>query len=487
MEGNMKEKTALSTLNRLSESVSNLTIDNRLLKQITYQTNYRTERIAGYIQDEGISSRFIDENHIHNITNEAFLKYQERISVHELSYSNKDIKNLLYGLTLVDINDELALFNDYAIFVLQIARGFWSNRYLKIISIIFLQYKRKLEKHTPNILRGIKEILEQNLPAYDGKNHLVLFMKDRIEFILSGDGDLRFAQYVIDNYDSKGKTVDYFFNDIELSSYYLSFSYFDDLLLAWAALKKDFSIEIRNNVIRDLLENREDPDVKKSIVAYLTVTQGKNSKSIEDEKNAIIKLAYELVGDPIDRRKWYLTDKYEEYRGRVDKAIEIINGWINEDVMELFYDSLSMDRDRKEFWRGYLKKIPFVKIVIGKSFLRRLESKYSDKMDFEAIKSRCIISGDEGNAILFQTDTHLLVEFPVTGNAFYTFNKNHAHFKYFDEKTIRSTKRLKDTSLPAINGKRNASQGRFIHRNTSYSNGWHNDIKRWIDTNIGVK
>lgn len=236
----------------------------------------------------------------------------------------------------------------------------------------------------------------------------------------------------------------------------------------------------------DFGNNYVEHDSIKLFYSYLVVYIDENK--LVDEKDSVYKKAVDKVGDPVNASNWYLSNASNEKNDLLLKARRALNLWLNQFLLELFFDKLTFDSIRKNFWLRYKDLIPDIKIAVPYHIKRRLNL---DKELDGFMKGRIKIlqngSGDE-SILLMKTKTHLLVESTVIGTAFYSYKLKGLNCPNTDWQYVNKSD-LINTKMPTLF--RNQyytiydieSEGRRAH---VPSDSWPDLLGFWIDKYGGI-
>ena len=117
-----------------------------------------------------------------------------------------------------------------------------------------------------------------------------------------------------------------------------------------------------NEYILDFLNKQSLNDINK-IVAPLLITYINNNDS--KNKDLLKEFTIKEIGDPSLNNKWSPGKDFTNIeRKRLIEAKSIVNQWITEQFIEMFFTKMAdnIDDDRYQFWKKYLKHIRSFKI-----------------------------------------------------------------------------------------------------------------------------
>lgn len=167
------------------------------------------------------------------------------------------------------------------------------------------------------------------------------------------------------------------------------------------------------------LEKNGNKSAAKQVLTELIFHADKQADS--ELQELIKKAAFQLVGDPENDAYWTPWEHatFDE-KNRLKEAQQILNGWIVQQFIELFFDKLAMDAQRKNFWLKYLKHIQRFKIY-GQPWMRN-ELAHDSRLAPFIEKRVGYLDGDlKQNALVILIKNYILIEFSYSGSAFYAY------------------------------------------------------------------
>jgi hypothetical protein len=153
--------------------------------------------------------------------------------------------------------------------------------------------------------------------------------------------------------------------------------------------------------------------------AYLAIRADNNTSEVF--KQRILTHAVRIAGDPAKASKWLPSPMFSEQEKKsFEDGALILNRWISLKFIDLFFEKVSMDKDRKKFWQKYYKSIDKIKILGDE----QLKLKFMrDERVRDYIDSRFGMLSYGCSVLLMQAKEHVFVEFGGTGNAFYAYKR----------------------------------------------------------------
>jgi hypothetical protein len=183
---------------------------------------------------------------------------------------------------------------------------------------------------------------------------------------------------------------------------------------------------------------------------------------------------------------------------QLKEAQAILNGWIIQQFINIFFDSLAMDSDRKHFWSKYLKHIRRFKIF-GQEYMRsrlKLDQRIAPFLD---TRFGLLEGNSDQNALVMMVKDFYLIEFSYSGSAFYAYpttiidapdmSKHRLSINQLKPLSIRNQskqliRREKNYDIylgRSIDGYEVQESGRLGH-----SGNWQERLSYWLKKQIGI-
>lgn len=434
----------------------------------------KTDKLSRKLDSFGGVNSEIEKDRV----SEAFRRY---IAFHGFKsagqISTRDLKYLSYGFARKDLVADIPLIaSNESTNIFDLLWRYPRSAYIgPVLRAAFLHWETLLR--ASNCWDSYVAFMRMSLSNYSGRNPQYNAIRENIEFLVARDGPERLGAFIAREKNSPMAVI----RDFGFPSSLIPLEYFDRVMMSYCRLRESLEFE---NVpeIAERAELSQSREVRLIIVSFLLLKTNIKASEIRD---FVQTTAVKLIGDPQYQHKWRLrSNRFTHFEKDVERARILLAGWINENIVMVFFTKLSesrqFNRNRLEFWRKYVKSIPLMKIAASKNQLSQMSG--LDLAD-DLLKSRIImVDGDSSPAaILFRTANNLLIEFGKQNNAMYCYRSDHNNYALFEMDTIRSTLNMKNTSFPVISNNR-MTQGRKFH-----NEGWQYDFERWLKNAIGVK
>lgn len=445
--------------------------EQKFSKNLPYYLQVQIKRVDSIYKDYDPKNDMVLDGSIY-VIEKFYYGVFKQIEMVEDYWESREVNLLVRCLDYKTESFNGIIFSEYFSTAISIIEKYWRKNMLqKIIYALLRNWLKLISDHQKNY-RLLVEFIGTKLDFYTGNNKLLEFMITNRELFLNADGSINFvSKYLL---GSKDPIADILASGIP--SQYLFLEYFNEVFYAYFTINNK-NIILEFGIIERIVKTRVNKDAKRVVIAKII-----NSVSeTVDYKDKLLSLAVQEIGDPGISSDWLIEDRLLlKYSNEVETAKQILNLWINNEIVELFFSQLAFYPERKDFWKRYIKLIPNIKLS-GKRDV--LESLSVNKKISSFIKSRFIIANGGNPVLLFVVNNYLLVEYSEQGNAFYAYNKNSEEYKMFEQKSINNTIDFKRTSLPLLTA--DSSEGRLIH-NSGVWETWQDKLGKWLQYKVGI-
>lgn len=223
---------------------------------------------------------------------------------------------------------------------------------------------------------------------------------------------------------------------------------------------------------------------KKLIFAYLVETEDRIGDGLR--RAQLCRYANVKLGDVTLASSWApFTGATEKEVQRLRKAMELVNMWFLQQIVESFFEICVQDRERKSFWLKYVQNRSITRFkIIGSTAIKRLlqsNSKIGSMFLRHFIETNSYSSQTSALALFMKNK--MFVEFSDTG-ALYVYNQTHSMVKKVTNARygISSTNELKIPSMNVLieantwGGYNYYEEGRMTHQGY-----WQQRLEGWLN------
>jgi hypothetical protein len=194
---------------------------------------------------------------------------------------------------------------------------------------------------------------------------------------------------------------------------------FGEIATAFVSMASDTVLHERMGEVLTFIADHGDSTTAKKVLSELVSRL--HSRLSPADRVVVQRAALSAVGDPrpgsVLWAAWDGASRQE--RDRLERVRNIINSWISEHLAEMFFRKVTMDEDRRRFWQPYVGRFAHLKIYANQSTMYQLRADPALKEAFRYRVGK--LEGDSSgnqNALVMETEKHVLVEFGHTGRPF---------------------------------------------------------------------
>ena len=416
---NMQSSQQLHSVSNQINGFSDVTI---ISKNVFDNLDRNIRKINSFCPDSSVDSNFLEEDQIRPLIISFY--QSNNLNNHSLNWHSevRSLRKFARGFDRVIDDYKPVIFSKQLSNALELLDNKWRNSYLSGLIITLLKNWLQLTQLYMTNFRILTNFIMTKLNSYSGNRQLYKFISNNSDFFTSQNGALQFGAMLQTGH--AGVFVE--LKEMHCPSGLLQFNYFDEVFISYASLQ-NLKNENTSIVIENIITSRTSLDVKRLLCAKYINEINVNFPSL---KNTLKAMTLELVGDPQVNNYWNISDDlYKKYQSEVSKAKDILNLWINSEIVDIFFEKLSVYKERKDFWKMYIKSIPNIKITGNRSLKYDL---MQDERIRDFIESRFIVAGSGCAALLLNVNNYLLVEYSQHGNAFYAYTSNRQKYSLWN-------------------------------------------------------
>lgn len=372
-----------------------------------------------------------------------------------------------------------------------IDRKFTPSMYSGLINILFSNWT------DPKIER-LRKYVQIKLSFETNQRSKVLFFQNHLHFFSSFEGPEKWATYV---FNGKHVNVISFFENNPAVDYLKRTEYFKIFVISLyeSVLKQnDIGDRYKWQTFIEFAQEYFEPSLIKYLIA-LEIFHFRNQISDGSLKDKIKNRAISVIGDPIKKSNWLLEHHLltPQRKHVVNEVRNILNHWINETLINLFFSNVVDDYDRRSFWKQYIDKMASVDIFLRSNSLYGI---LTDERVKDGLESRFGVLNSGGNTnsvLIFTIDRfRFVLAGSIAGGALYVHPEGSPYFPNIEGLKIdtnmwgyklRSINKyeLVHSHLPSLIEQTEYSfylnnEGRMVH-----TGNWKSRLKRWMDKKIG--
>lgn len=348
-------------------------------------------------------------------------------------------------------------------------------------AIFFALMKNWISSHT----HLLKNFIASELKKNNGQSKYLAAVKSKVQYYLDPAGIINLCQKII----ADNKKPDEVFEYLEVPKSMIGFEYFSEFAETYTKLltrQTDF-LEKIDDIFSFLKDHNLKDTYKKCLEkVVLKVDSISNSDSI---RMKILNFCFQHIGDPSSELYWRpWKNANEQDKENLNKARKVLNQWLANKFIYLFFGQIVIDPDRKEFWNRYIDYVTNFKIYMDNTKLSRF--KYNNQ-DIEPVILDCrlgkLVGGGNNSSFVLEIKNYNFVEFSHAGGACYIYKAGSELKPDLSSKTI-TLSRLKHPDNIQIAVGTNGQyyyfheEGRVVHRGA-----WQTRFKAWMERYLDIR
>jgi len=445
--------------------------------------DHRIDKLQKITEEIGASSFSFSGD---NLIPQVFRKFKKSINNNNTSFERRELRTLTYSLNYSEQNSLPIFSNENELkYALKLLDSNWRDSFLVGLIDCFL---RNWETKYPKSLEQLEQFIARKLENYSGNRSTLISFKNNKRYFNTKNGDLILG----DTIAKLNKPIQEATKILGVPESWISYSYFSKVIVTYYQKLSIKIFEIFDSlaITLELHQNgaqSESEDIKKTAKRLISkVIIQANKPEFMTLQDQIKKLAFTQIGDPSNVSNWTAFENATEIERReIIEARNILNEWITQQFINVFFNVCINDERRKKFWLRFASKISSFKVygpLHTKSILKRDEriAEYVDAR-FETVTSKRDVS-----AFILYIGDYMLIEFSNEGYAFYAYKIN-SPYKPSLSYQLNSVDDLRNASMPMAIQSDNYydyfnDEGRLTHRDGNQI--WETRFNSWMNKKV---
>lgn len=387
----------------------------------------------------------------------------------DTSMDNWTIRELrIVSYYLMKLRDD----NVCYLYALELLDKNWKNMFFNGLAFYLLNSWHSIEPDYRN-LTG--QLLVSKLDSYSESNRRYSLWKNRAN-LFDSNGPVRMAALL----KARNMSVAEAPSLLGFKNTSIKQAYYSDVIVKYVETNHITNLDSIDQVFE--LHNLD--RTKKLIFAYLVETEDRIGDGLR--RAQLCRFANVKLGDVTLASSWApFTGATEKEVQRLRKAMENVNMWFLQQIVESFFEICVQDRERKSFWLKYVQNRSITRFkIIGSTAIKRLlqsNSKIGSMFLRHFIETNSYSSQTSALALFMKNK--MFVEFSDTG-ALYVYNQTHSMVKKVTNARngISSTNELKIPSMKVLieantwGGYYYYEEGRMTHQGY-----WQQRLEGWLN------
>ena len=331
------------------------------------------------------------------------------------SLDKRELRTLTYGLNYSE-NGLSAIFNSEQELnsVFRLLEDNWRDAY---IYGLFNCYLTNWESPNRNSLLKLSVYVLTKIANADSKRKTIQSIQKNIKYFQPQNGDVVLGTELF----LKKIPIEQVTKFLGLPDSWITYSYFSKVILAYFEQFKD-EIYLGINEIDPILTKHNNSITNKRLLSNLILSVNKKGES--SVQNRVKDLAFKFIGDPEHKSVWlgFENASLEEVR-ILQQARVILNEWITQQFINVFFNICINDERRRRFWLQYASKITSFK-VYGSRYTKMALLRDQRVSNIVEKRFQTVNSSKDTSAFLFYIKDYMLIAFSNSGYAFYAYKVN---------------------------------------------------------------
>lgn len=435
---------------------------------------HRIDKLQKITEEVGASSFSFSGN---NLIPQVFRKFKKSFNNNDTIFERRELRTLTYSLNFSEQNLSLIFANEselkYALILLE---SNWRDSFLVGLIDCFL---RNWETKYPKSLELLEKFIANKLDNYNGNRSILISFKNNKSYFNTKNGDLILG----DTIAKLNKPIQEATKILGVPESWFDYAYFSKVIVTYYERNKNNISNEIDNLNQVLLKHNSSITSKRLISKIIIQANQPQFATIQDK---IKKIAFTQIGDPSNISNWTAFENATEIEKReIIQGRNILNEWITQQFINVFFNVCINDERRKKFWLRFASKISSFKVygpLHTKNLLKRDEriAEYVDAR-FETVSSRRDVS-----AFILYIGDYMLIEFSNEGYAFYAY-KNNSSLRPSLNYQLNSVDDLRNGSMPMAIQSDNYydyfnDEGRLTHRDGNQI--WETRFNSWMNKKV---
>lgn len=414
-----------------------------------------------------------------NLIPQIFRKFKSSIDDESRIFERRELRTLTYCLTYSERNLQTIFSNENELkLALEAMETNWRDSFLSgLIDCLLSNWETKHQKS----LEQLEHFITKKLDNYTGNRNTLNSFKSNKRYFNTKNGDLILG----DTIAKLNRPIQEATKILGVPESWFSYSYFSRVIVTYYERNKANILNEIDNLNKVLLKNNSSITSKRLVSKMIIQANQPAFATLQDR---LKKIAFTQIGDPSNISNWTAFENATETeKGEIIQGRNILNEWITQQFINVFFNVCINDERRKKFWLRFASKISSFKVYgpqHTKAILKR-DEKIAEYVDarFEPVSSRRDVS-----AFILYIGDYMLIEFSNEGYAFYAYKINSSYRPSLSYQ-LNSVDDLRNGSMPMAVHSDNYydyfnDEGRLTHRDGNQI--WETRFNSWMNKKVFI-
>jgi len=435
----------------------------------------RIDKLQKIADEVGASSFSFSNN---NLIPQVFRKFKSSINNSNIAFERRELRTLTYSLNHSEQNLKFIFSNDVELnYALKLLESMWKDSFLMGLIDCFLKnWETKYQKS----LEQLEQFITKKLNDYSGNRSTLISFKNNKRYFNTKNGNeilgLTLARM--------NKPIQEATKILSVPESWFGYPYFSRVIVSYyEGNKSKIADEVEN--LSAALEKHNSSVTSKRLISKIIIQA--NQPQFAKVQDKIKKIAFTQVGDPSNVFNWTAFDNATEVERReIIEARNILNDWITQQFINVFFNICINDERRKKFWLRFVSKISSFK-VYGPLHIKNILKRDDRIAEYVDARFVTVLSKRDVSAFILYIGDYMLIEFSNEGYAFCAY-KNNSSLKPSLNYQLNSVDDLRNGSLPMAIQSDNYydynDEGRLTHRDGNQM--WETRFNSWMNKKVFV-
>ena len=441
---------------------------------LTSLNDHRIDKLQKITEEVGASSFSFSGN---NLIPQVFRKFKSSINNSNITFERRELRTLTYSLNHSEQNLQFIFSKEVELnYALKLLESNWRDSFL--VGLIDCFLKNWETKHQKS-LEQLEQFTAKKLENYSGNRSTLISFKNNKRYFNTKNGDLILG----DTIAKLNKPIQEATKILGVPESWFDYPYFSKAIITYYERNKSkIADEVEN--LNDVLQKHNSSITSKRLISKIIIQA--NQPQFATVQDKIKKIAFTQIGDPSNISNWTTFENATEIEKReIIQGRNILNEWITQQFINVFFNVCINDERRKKFWLRFASKISSFKVygpLHTKNILKRDEriAEYVDAR-FETVSSKRDVS-----AFILYIGDYMLIEFSNEGYAFYAYKINSSLRPSLNYQ-LNSVDDLRNGSMPMAVHSDNYydyfnDEGRLTHRDGNQI--WETRFNSWMNKKV---
>lgn len=418
-----------------------------------------------------------------NLIPQVFRKFKSSIGSESVTFDRRELRTLSYSLTYSERNLQTIFSNENELKIaLEAMETNWRDSFLSgLIDCLLSNWETKHQKS----LEQLGQFIEKKLENYSGNRNAINSFKNNKRYFNTKNGsEILGYELALNNIN-----LSYLPKYLGVPEKWISYDYFSKSIVAYYKKNESKIIEIfddLNNVLKSHQSGNQtgSDDIKKTAKRLISkIIIQANKPAFATLQDRLKKIAFTQIGDPSNISNWKAFENATEIeKGEIIQGRNILNEWITQQFINVFFNVCINDNRRKQFWLKYVSNITSFK-VYGPTSIRNTLKQDERIAEYIDARFETVYSNRDVAAFILYIGDYMIIEFSNEGYACCAYKINSSNKPILNRK-LNSIDDLRNSSLPmAIQSDSNyyytSEEGRLFHNSN-----WESKFNHWLKEKV---